>query len=877
MNTYIAVLELILICFLAFYLRIYPRLRLKNYGIDTWFYLLYIEQLRKTKRFPIRLSYYCLDKEEQWYPPGFPIALSIFSPKFLERFQWLLNPIIDCLQLLLLYSIVFSLTKDFFLSALSGIIYATTPTLISENTSLNSRGLANLIFTGLMLCLMMYVIGGNRWWLIPIILLGVSMLLTHKMVTQNFIFLMLVFTLCYLDVKFLIILMLIFIATVFLTKGFYFKILKGHIEILYFWKKNLHNLGAHQVYDSDIYEKPPNYSDRRFHSPGIMGIKRYLEAIILNNNNWYALFLMPFMFDFYRFSSIEKFHFYWLFWSYFLIILVTFVPNLKFLGESYKYVKFSVFPIAILFASIWPTNKLFYTVLFIILFLLNVKSIVKNYKDFNKKPQGNIDKQLMEIINYLKRSLKDGVMAISAFSADGIAYFSRKKVCWGGHSSGWNKLDEWFPVLKKPIEYFFKKYRLNYLLVDKDYVEVDYLNLKNFSLFLNKDKFSLYEWRDARKSSIRKINILYLITTLEIGGTERQILELAKCLDREKYKITICCFQGGPLVEVARKEGIRVEVLSYGKLKNPIVLFSAIRQLNRLMTNADYDILHAFLFHAYVIGSCLGWLNGIPVIINARRSLENFKGFFHLLVDRTVNNLTTTVVANSEAVKKDVVRRESLMPERIKVIYNGVDFVKYDISIDLNKKRQEFGINDRIKIVGIIGNLIPYKGHKEFLEAAKIVLEQFSEVKFLIVGRDNGIGEKFKNLVTKLGIEKFVIFTGQRLDIPEILQIIDIQVLPSYEEGFSNVILEGMAAGRPLIVSNVGGNPEVVTDTENGIIVPLKNYQELAEAIIKLLKNPHLAKKIGVAGQKRVRERFTLEKMVTQTENLYDELLKNLK
>lgn len=495
MDLMFAIMIGVLIFVLALYLRIYPRLKLKYYGVDTWYYLLYVEEFRKTKKIPVKLPYYLLDKEEQWYPPVFPMMLSIFPSKFLEKHQWLINPLIDCVQLLLLYIITFAVTKNFLLAMLSGIIYATTPTLISENTNLNSRSLASLIFTGVMLCLMGFVIINNNFWLIPIILGGAIMLLTHKMVAQNFVFVMLALTGCYRDVKFILILVTVFLTAVIISKGFYLKILKGHIEILKFWRKNLYNLRAHQVYDSNIYKKPEDHCDDRFHLPGIKGIKRYLKAIITQNNNWYSVFLLPFVFLFNTFSPSEKFYFYWVFWSYFLIVLVTFVPQLKFLGESYKYVKFTIFPTAILFSSIWHTNKLFYTILLIFLLLLNLKSIIKNYKMLNKNPRGNIGNELMEIINYLNQTSKEGIMAISNFSADAIAYFTRKKVCWGGHSSGWNRLQDWFPVLKKPIEYFFEKYQLNYLLIDTDYVNIDYLKLKNFSLLLTEGRYTLYEWQ----------------------------------------------------------------------------------------------------------------------------------------------------------------------------------------------------------------------------------------------------------------------------------------------------------------------------------------------------------------------------------------------
>jgi len=369
-----------------------------------------------------------------------------------------------------------------------------------------------------------------------------------------------------------------------------------------------------------------------------------------------------------------------------------------------------------------------------------------------------------------------------------------------------------------------------------------------------------------------KTKILYLIGTLQIGGTERQLLGLVEHLDKQKYNPTICCFRGGPLVNEARRNGLRTEVLSAKSLKNPLFLIFSIIKLNNLLKIEKYRILHAFLFHSYVVGSFLAWINRVTIIINTRRGLENFKRIYHLFGDKMINCFTTAIIANSEAVKRDVIRKESLPPKRVRVIYNGIDIVKYNIHIDKKEKKKELAIEENGVVVGIIGNLIPYKGHKEFLYAARIVLKQFPEVKFLIIGRDDGIGRNLRNLAVKLGIEKALIFTGLRSDIPEILQIIDVQVVASHEEGFSNVILEGMAAARPLVVTNIGGNPEAVVDSKTGLIVPLKNPVEIAKAIINLLKNPQLAKQMGRAGRKRVRGNFGIERMVKETESLYEEL-----
>lgn len=375
----------------------------------------------------------------------------------------------------------------------------------------------------------------------------------------------------------------------------------------------------------------------------------------------------------------------------------------------------------------------------------------------------------------------------------------------------------------------------------------------------------------------KKIRVLYVIGGLSIGGTERQLIELVKNLDRRLYEPLICCERGGDLVVEAERLGIKVKILSKKEvsLKNPFAFLSVVRNIYNLFRDEKIDILQSCSVDIYTyIGLTLARFAGIPVIISTRRSMEHFKSRFHFLADAIVNRFTDVIIANSEAVKRDVIQKERIEADKIRIIYNGVEPGRYKVRIDKCQKKMEFGISGNCPVVGIIANLFYYKGHREFLHSAKVARKKISNVKFLIFGQDNGIKKELETLAVKLGIKRSVVFAGLRHDIPEILQIIDIQVLSSYEEGFSNVILEGMAAGKPLVVTDVGGNPEAVINGKTGIVVPPKNSDKLAEAIIKLLENPQLAQKMGEEGRKRVRENFGIGKMVSQTEDLYNELMR---
>jgi len=187
----------------------------------------------------------------------------------------------------------------------------------------------------------------------------------------------------------------------------------------------------------------------------------------------------------------------------------------------------------------------------------------------------------------------------------------------------------------------------------------------------------------------------------------------------------------------------------------------------------------------------------------------------------------------------------------------------------LAELQRQLGLDRDTPVVGIVANLIPYKGHREFIEAASIVNKEFPDTKYLIIGRDDGIGEDLRNLARTLNIMDTLIFTGARNDIPALLALIDIQVLASHEESLSNAILEGMAAGNPLVVTDVGGNTEMVIPGETGIVVPPRNPEALANGILTLLRDREKAGKMGLAGQERVKNHFDINKMIKEMEELY--------
>ncbi len=381
----------------------------------------------------------------------------------------------------------------------------------------------------------------------------------------------------------------------------------------------------------------------------------------------------------------------------------------------------------------------------------------------------------------------------------------------------------------------------------------------------------------------QQIRILYLIGTLDVGGTEGQLVELASRLDPERFAPTVCAlYAGGARAESLRRLGIRVEVLGFRGLgqhrgiaalwRLPMLLLELAR-LARFLRAEKPEIVHGFLFQAYVPGALAARLAGVPVVIASRRSLGRFKAGqpLYLSVERLANRITDLVIANSEAVRQDAIREERLPAVKVVVIPNGLDLDRFAATPDENLRRS-LGVADRCPIVGVVANFIHYKGHRDFLLAWAEVVMEFPRAAALLVG-EGPLRAECEAQAVALRLGDSVRFLGSRDDVPTLLALMDLVVHPSLEEGFSNAILEAMAAGKPVVAANVGGNREAVVDGETGLLVPPRDSAALAGAILRLLRHPEEAARWGEAGRRRVADHFRISSTVQRYEAVYERLV----
>jgi hypothetical protein len=451
----------------------------KDFGIDTWYYLLYANGFRKNKRLPVNIPFYLLDEEDQFYPPGFPILLSIFPPAFLQRFHWLINPVIDSLQVILLYIFTLIISSNLIISIFAALLYISSPILITQSSNLNSRMFGSLILTVILLNIYAFLHSSNILFFFLCILFGIILSFSHKMSMQQLVFLVLGLSIFTLKSFYFLIFFLIFLSSLLLGRKFYLGLLHAHAQIIKFWSKNMPFLGAHQIYDSSLYKGLKKATEMKC----VKGLRSSKFCYTLEKIRIGGIFFLT-IWLFFLPRNIKNLNldiiFYWIIINYFTLFSTSYLPGLKNLGEGYKYLTYGVFPISF-FLSYYSFMKLATPYHFILMgIILTMNLMVSSYiiRVQSKNILAQTDKALLKIFDGLKRLDEDRIMCLPFSKCDAVAYFTKKKVLFGGHSLGWEKLNAFWPVIKKSIEYFIDEYKIDYILIDDRYVNFDDLNLK---------------------------------------------------------------------------------------------------------------------------------------------------------------------------------------------------------------------------------------------------------------------------------------------------------------------------------------------------------------------------------------------------------------
>jgi glycosyltransferase involved in cell wall biosynthesis len=368
----------------------------------------------------------------------------------------------------------------------------------------------------------------------------------------------------------------------------------------------------------------------------------------------------------------------------------------------------------------------------------------------------------------------------------------------------------------------------------------------------------LSDKRHERQTPGRRTNVFLMTNTLEVGGSERQFATVVESLNRDRFDVHPACLRrvGG----LSARMGEIPEFPPGGSLFG-LQAQRARWSLARLMQRDGIAVAHAFDFYTNLMLIPAARVARIPVI-GSHRQLGDLLTSARFKAQSWAFRFCSRVVCNSRAAA-DTLRATGLAESRIEIIPNGLPEQAFvECAPAIPRQRQV----TRIGMIARMNN--PVKNHPAFLKAAAQLTLLFPAIEFVLVG-DGPLRPSLEQMAAELGIQEKVLFLGERHDIPAILASIDVTVLVSSSESLSNAILESMAAGVPVVATNVGGNPELVKDGETGLLVPFGDEKKLVDALTLLVRDPGLRERYARQSRQFARSRFHINEVCRRFEQLY--------
>jgi glycosyltransferase involved in cell wall biosynthesis len=375
-----------------------------------------------------------------------------------------------------------------------------------------------------------------------------------------------------------------------------------------------------------------------------------------------------------------------------------------------------------------------------------------------------------------------------------------------------------------------------------------------------------------------KARILQLIDSFDEGGSERQALQLTRLLHNSgRYQVSLACLKADGVLRSQIADLDLGEIPCY-----PLTSFYdanaliQLRQFVRDLRRLKIDVVHTHDFYTNIFGMVAGWLAGVSVRIASRRETSGMRSRVQQKAQRAAYALAHQIVANSEAVQRKLIV-EGMRKNKITVIHNGFDPNRV-ISSQVHSRDEALGAlgieqNSAKAFVTIVANMRhEVKDYPTFLRAVQRVSDAVPDVGFLLAG-EGELKSSLESLAAELGIANKAVFLGRVENIATLLSVSDVGVLASKAEGFSNSILEYMAAGCPVVATDVGGAREAIVEGDTGFMVASGDDEAMAERIVSLLRDPAKAQLMGQQGARIVERKFSLRASLQKTEALYDKLL----
>ncbi len=352
----------------------------------------------------------------------------------------------------------------------------------------------------------------------------------------------------------------------------------------------------------------------------------------------------------------------------------------------------------------------------------------------------------------------------------------------------------------------------------------------------------------------------------EWRGGQRQSYFLAKELKRQAYPFYFYVQPGSPLYKKALQADLPVKALKIRSEIDPL----AVLRLSVAMKCRKCRLVHFHDAHSLAVGSAAASVAKVPLRVISRR--VDFPLKKNYLSRKKYRKNIDLIIAISQGVKKVLVKG-GINTLKIKVIPSGIDYSPFEDAASSDYLRKELSFEPEDFLVGIVAHLADHKGHEYLIEASRILKQKAPRIKMIIVG-DGPLQMKLSKKAKEIKVEEMVFFLGFREDIPQILASLDLFVLSSKLEGMGTSIMDAMASSLPVVATRVGGIPEVVVDGETGLLVPPKNPEALAEAILRIYNNRELAEQLGQKGHEVVHAKFSAEAMAAKIIKEYDRLAK---
>ncbi len=372
----------------------------------------------------------------------------------------------------------------------------------------------------------------------------------------------------------------------------------------------------------------------------------------------------------------------------------------------------------------------------------------------------------------------------------------------------------------------------------------------------------------------KKPVLFYVVTKLELGGAQKQLLSLINCLDKERYSVYLFTAKEGVLLSEAYSiSGLVIKKSRFlDRPINPLKDLLALIEIYFFIKKNKPDIIHTHSSKAGILGRCAARLANVKTIIHTVHgwSFNDYQPVIlrriFVWLERSVAKLTDNLIVVSNYDKQKGLANHIGNEKKYTIIRHGIDYSEFNIK-DYNKRR-ELGIGDKDLVIIMTACFKPQKAPCDFIKLASLANKALPNIKFILVG-DGILRKNIQSLINKLGLQSQVILTGWHRDVPGILSMADIFVLTSLWEGLPVALVEAMASSKPVIVTDTGGVRDVVVEGETGYLVQPGDLGKMSHRLVDLLKDSELRLEIGRKAKDNLGHNFTIQNMLKNTQDLY--------